>query len=560
MASRSVDSRAIENSPVLFEGGYADQPFVVRYPDGDWLCVATVSDKAEGDRSQRIVGTRSADRGASWSVPTRIEPDRERAASWGLPYLTSYGRVYVFYTFNTEGLPEVPTESGPSARVDTLGDCVYRFSDDKGETWSERHTVPVRAFEVDLANDFHGSVRYWWGVGKPTLIGGSVYIGATKVGKFGDPHLIFQMNTEGFVLRSSNLDLERDPHALRWETLPEGTQGIKVPAGVISEEHKVFGEGPHLYCTFRTHVGFVAQGRSTDGGLAWSTDSARYAANGQPLKNPRAATFAWNCGDGKYLLWFHNNSHTTTGQAFRNPAWLAAGREEGGVVRWSQPEIALYSEDEARGISYPDLILDGGQYFLTETNKTTARTHRLSEAVLDGLWNQGTVAELPDARMELAASAPAAHANPFSSRSGYSIEMWLGADALASGSRLWEQRGLRVSVATGGRLFIALDGRFDWLSDQIELSPDSDLAHVVIIVDLRARVLMVLADGVLQDGGPERPQGWGRIPAHANESLPEGIPLVPAATRRGGTWRAYDRPLRVSEAISSFLAGPGTGG
>jgi hypothetical protein len=557
----NVDARSIERGWVLFQGGYADQPYVVTYPDGEWLSVITVSDEGEGDSSQRIVSMRSTDQGATWSLPDRLESDTTRAASWGLPFLTSYGRVYVFYTFNSQGLTEVPTDSGPTSRVDTLGDFVFRFSDDRGHTWSERFIVPVRQFDVDLANDFHGDVRYWWGVGKPTLIDGSVYIGATKVGKFGDPQLIFQMHSEGFIVRSSNLDIQRDPLELHWETLPEGTKGIKVPDGVVSEEHKVFGEGPSLFCTFRTQAGFVAQGTSMDGGLTWSTDYARYRANERPLKNPRAATFTWNCGGGRYLLWFHNNSHITTGQSFRNPVWIAAGREEGGVVRWSQPEIALYSVEHDRGISYPDLIIDRGRYFLTETNKSIARIHALPEAILLGLWAQATIGEVPTEAMSLellATDATPVVSSPFTTAgAGYSIELWLGKDALQQGRTLWQQAQVGVFGGEGNRLRILLGGTFEWVSDPIEFESDEAAAHVVIIVDVPARALLIVANGTLQDGGDGLLQGWGRMPVDFNDEAPHGAPTIASATEgRIGVWRAYDRPIRVSEAISSFLVGP----
>jgi hypothetical protein len=72
-----------------------------------------------------------------------------------------------------------------------------------------------------------------------------------------------------------------------------------------------------------------------------------------------------------------------------NPYGLAAGREEGGEVRFSQPEIAVYeaglpgaggpADWPAMGMGYPDLLEGaGGAIFMTQTNKTHARLHELS--------------------------------------------------------------------------------------------------------------------------------------------------------------------------------------
>ena len=57
-------------------------------------------------------------------------------------------------------------------------------------------------------------------------------------------------------------------------------------------------------------------------------------------------------------------------------------------------------------MSYPDLVEDGGKYFLTETQKDIARVHEIDTALLEGLWNQsesksvakdGLILELPRA-------------------------------------------------------------------------------------------------------------------------------------------------------------------
>ena len=53
------------------------------------------------------------------------------------------------------------------------------------------------------------------------------------------------------------------------------------------------------------------------------------------------------------MLYYNNRA------AARNPYWLSAGIEVGGVVLWSQPEVAIYDRDVHGGTSgggYPDFV------------------------------------------------------------------------------------------------------------------------------------------------------------------------------------------------------------
>ena len=115
----------------------------------------------------------------------------------------------------------------------------------------------------------------------------------------------------------------------------------------------------------------------------------RYA-DGRVLKHPRAANFAWKCSNGKYLYWFHN--HGGNWYEDRNPVWLCGGvevdGEEGRVIQWSQPEIVLYDDDSYVRMSYPDLVEDGGDIYLLETQKDVARVHKIDPSLLNGLWGQ----------------------------------------------------------------------------------------------------------------------------------------------------------------------------
>ena len=201
-----------------------------------------------------------------------------------------------------------------------------------------------------------------------------------KVGAMGEG---FFAQSEGAILKSTNILSERDPVKIIFETLPDGEIGLRTPAGGgrVAEEHSLslLSDGT-IFCVYRTIDGWPTVAYSSDGGNQWTAPAyMTYQPDGQqPVKNPRAANFAWNCSNGLFLYWFHNHGGRFIGQmgAFqksgrspfddRNPAWLMAGREvdtpDGKRIEWSQPEILLYDDDPHIRMSYPDLVEENGKF------------------------------------------------------------------------------------------------------------------------------------------------------------------------------------------------------
>jgi len=372
--------------------GYCDQPYVVTLADGTWLCTMTTGTGHEGQTGQHIVSCRSRDRGKTWSALVDIEPADGPEASWVMPYLTGYGRIYVFYTYNAQNMREVIASTEyAKKRVDTLGEYAIKYSDDGGLTWSQtRWFIPVRETAIDRHNPYQGKVRFFWGVGKPIRHRGAMVLGFSKVGKFG---LSFLETSESWFLRCANIETQRDPTKLAWQTLPEGDHGLKSPTGPIAEEvNPVSLSDGSLFCTYRTVAGHPCHAYSRDDGGSW-TESAfmTYRPGGTLINHPRAANFVRKLNEGpwagRYIYRFHNHG----GKDFqgRNPAYLLGGLEkdspEGKVIHWGKPVAVLYSKDKAVRISYPDFIWDDGLY-ITETQKKTARVHRIPDRLLQSLW------------------------------------------------------------------------------------------------------------------------------------------------------------------------------
>ncbi|MBP7049936.1 MAG: exo-alpha-sialidase [Phycisphaerae bacterium] len=573
---------------------YADQPYVVKTDDGAWLCVLTTGPGREGGRGQHVVSLRSTDGGRTWSKPVDIEPTDGPEASYAVLLKVPSGRVYAFYNHNTDGLWQVkadlpPYRAGRCTRVDTLGYFVFKYSDDHGRTWSQkRQPIPVRAFQIDRENPYGGEVRFFWNVGKPFTHDGSAYVPLHKVGRFGYG---FIGRSEGVVLKSPNLLTEDDPKKVSWETLPDGDIGLRSPAGggPIAEEQSfaVLSDGS-FYCVYRTTDGHPACSYSRDGGHTWSEPQYARYADGRPIKHPRAANLVWKCRNGKYLYWFHNHGGRTFDD--RNPAWLCGGVEadspEGKIIRWSQPEIVLYDDDPYIRMSYPDLVEDANEFFLTETQKDIARVHPVQRDLLEGLWAQfenrsvvtkDLILDLPHEGRPLQSKIRAPRPPAFLGRDanrtdqgskdllgGFAIDLWVTFESVSPGDVLLDSRteggrGLCLQTTDHGTVEIVMnDGSTEnrWDCDRCLLQTGR-LHHIVVNVDGGPKIITFVVDGRLCDGGESRQFGWGRFSPNLRDVYGNDMLLIaPRLTGSIHRLRMYSRYLRTSEAIANYRAGP----
>lgn len=600
----AIDSRHITTGLNIPSEGYADQPYIVKTDDGAWLCAITTGAGHEGAGGQHVICMRSTDRGRTWESPVDIEPSDGPEASYVVLLKTPYGRIYALYNHNTDNVREVKREDkGVYARVDSLGHYVFKYSDDHGRTWSDRRfDIPVREFECDRNNAYGGSLRFFWNVGRPLIVGDTALMTLHKVGAMGEG---FFAQSEGAILKSANILSERDPEKILFETLPDGDIGLRTPAGggrVAEEQSLSLLSDGTLFCVYRTIDGWPTVAYSSDGGHHWTPPAyMTYQPDGsQRVKNPRAANFAWNCSNGKFLYWFHNHGGRFIGQMGatqksgrspyddRNPAWLMAGREVdtpvGKRIEWSQPEMVLYDDDPYIRMSYPDLVEEEGKFYLTETQKNVARLHEIDAPLVDGLFQQwdnrsiaksGLLLELPAGNAydkQLPATVAMPKLPSFNTRdtqradygtkelrAGFSLDIWLQLESLAAGqvlldSRDASQHGIALTTTDKGTLRITLnDGRQEasWETDQSALVAGKP-QHVVVTVDGGPKIIMFVVNGVLCDGGDERQFGWGRYSPTLRTPSDAAEMKLDRAVK---SLRIYSRALRTSEAVGNFQAG-----
>lgn len=596
------DPRHITNGWNIPSEGYADQPYIVKTDDGAWLCVMTTGVGVEGAGGQHVVSMRSTDKGKTWTDIVPIEPADGPEASYAVLLKIPSGRIYAFYNHNTDRVTEVKREDkGVYKRVDSLGHYVFKFSDDGGRSWSpKRYDVAIREFECDRNNVYGGKLRFFWNVGRPLILGDAAIMVLHKVGAMGPG---FFAQSEGAFFKSKNILDEPDPDKISFETLPDGDIGLRTPpgGGRVAEEQSIakLSDGS-LYCVYRTVDGWPTCAYSRDGGHHWTTPAYKtYSPGGRRVKHPRAANFVWNCSNGKFLYWFHNHGgqiiakmaadfRGTTGNPYddRNPAWLMAGHEidtaAGKMIEWSQPEILLYDDDPYVRMSYPDLVEDGGEFFITETQKNIGRVHQIPRALVDGLFNQwesatvstnGLVLDLP-AEKPMPSKTMMPKLPPFNMRdvkrpehgckdlrAGFSFDMWMVLDSTKAGQPILDNRdqagkGILVTSRSDGSLGIVMnDGRSEssWRSDR-GMIQGGKRHHVNVTVDGGPKIITFVIDGVLGDGGDERQFGWGRFSPNLRTPSGSDTLRIHQGVR---SLRVYNRAIRVSEAVANFRAGAG---
>jgi len=230
-------------------------------------------------------------------------------------------------------------------------------------------------------------------------------------------------------------------------------------------------------------------------------------------------------------------------------------------------------------MSYPDLVEEGGEFFLTETQKEIARVHPVDRSLVEGTWGQfdaprpvdaGVVLDLADPLPREAAmpSLPAftrrSPTSPYGTqhlRGGISMSMWLKpadtqTESTLLNARSADGRGLRLRATGQGSVEILLsDGRTEsrWHSDPGMLQAGQP-HHVAAIVDAGPRVITFVVDGRLCDGGERRQFGWGRFNPHLQHV--NGSDRVTLGDRLESV-RMYDRYLRTSEAVALYRLGRG---
>jgi Concanavalin A-like lectin/glucanases superfamily/BNR repeat-like domain len=558
-AQDTNDWRYIKNAiGQIPDENYCDQPYVVIAQNNTWVCVLTTGPGTESQKGQHIVASISSDKGVSWSPLIDIEPSDAPPSSWAIPYVTAFGRIYVFYDYNGDN---ITTLNGEPLRHNTeLGWYCFKYSDDNGRSWSERHRLPMKKTTVDFINPWNGEVQLFWGVSKPITVENSMYFGFTKLA------IHPQDMGQGWFYKSDNINSERDPGKLNWEQLPDGDEGLfDTSLGITQEEHNIVSlSNNDLYCIFRTTEGYPADSYSRDGGHTWSVPQFARDSDGRVIKTPRACPRLFKCKNGNYLLWYHNNNMTGY-DGFRNPAWILGGIENNGLIEWSQPEILLYGDVGKDKLSYPDLIEEEGNFWITETQKEIASVHYIDPELLGGLWNQGLekyiarkglILEMKNIKKKQKVMLTGL---PDLSDNSFSIELLLNIKELIPGQIILDNTspagdGVKIYVTPKRTFEISLfdkGKKSTWDTDPGMITVGRQ--HVVFVIDGHANLITTIVNGKLCDGGRYRVTGWNWFDNEINNVNSSGnVTFLSDFKGEIEVVRIYSRYLTTSEAVSNW--------
>ncbi len=559
------DWRDAKNGVPIYTSGYIDQPYVVVLKDRSWLVVFTTGEGAEGTGGQHIVASLSKDQGKTWSVPVRIEEPGAESKSWAMPYLTDFGRVYVFYDYNGDKIHSLGDKK--NIREDMLGWYCYKYSDDNGKTWSKRYRLPVRITDVDKHNDWNGKVQILWGIGKPIDLDNGMMFAFTKIG------IYMLEDNEGWFFRCKNINQEKNPDNLIWENLPNGEKGLKnVDLGGVNEEQNIvqLSDG-NVYCMHRTISGFPAESYSYDRGDTWTLPQIPRYYDGRKIKHPRACPRIWKCENGKYIFWHHFNG--TWDFMNRNPAWVSGGIEKDGKIIWSQPEILIYEEDPAIRMSYPDLVEQDGRYWVTETNKEHGRCHEIPAAFFNTLWSQFDINEVCKKGLILSAGekevipgkeiqVPSFKQTEYAQ--GFTIDIVASICDLRPGQEILsvrDQSGKTIQITTEDFGAIGMkvsDGQnvYKFVSDAGIIKAFGDNS-VSISLDNNSRIVQFVINGIVNDGDNYRQFGWSRFNGNIDQFGPAVMKtgsLITGQLRPRSAVklvRIYNHPLLNTEIIGN---------
>ena len=329
-----------------------------------------------------------------------------------------------------------------------------------------------------------------------------------------------------------------------------------------------------------------------------ATPTVGVGTPGYGLKNPRGPITPKRMGNGQYLMLFYNDDGSSGifPAESRNPYWLTCGVEvEGHGILWSQPEVALYDRynhgKEAGG--YPDFIesAETGAIYITETQKTTARIHKIDESLLGALFGQHNASALASHPVAIfGPKSPSVPAPAFASiyqwthaGQGFSISLVLAGHGAARpaeavlDARNADGAGVAVLVGAGGSIELHLqDATVASLNGVYRTDPLCTAAlaapgdHFVgLVVDAGPMIVSFVVDGLLCDGGHSpKAAGWSWL--EPIRSLQGATTMAVGRCQPGphcadyaGTvvaGRVYERALYTSDLVGDYrgmIAGEG---
>ncbi|MDD6882466.1 MAG: sialidase family protein [Eubacteriales bacterium] len=567
--NNSEDFRNVKQGRAIpSENGYCDQASLVAMRSGAWVCSITNGVGLEGAAGEYVSILRSTDQGKTWTQPVHLE-DGPWESAYSALVVADNNRLFCLYNCN---VCHLSAEEAGFRRMDFGDAFCFRYSDDEGVHWSERYEIPIRDFAIDRSPEGHlpdgRKYRFFWNVSRPFFHGDTLYCALAKVAF---AQWMSKKGACGSVERNEIVllrarDLATNPNAT-WETLPEGEVGIRPPKGggnVAEEPFFVRLSDGTLYCVGRTGDGYPVAALSHDGGMHFAPSFYPCHSDGRRIRHPRACAPIWKLGNGRYLHWFCNIRQA--GYGFRNPVWACPAWEvfeEGGcTLAFGEPELLFYHRSEKFNITYPDLLVTDGRYYVTESQKQRICLHEIPAAFIDAmfeapaldrtaLWRgEGAIAPVVLAEQDM--DAP----EDWRRIKTKGITLLLRVEPVAPGvvllhARDGNQGGIELRVTAEGMLeaIVANKNASVLLEGSMNLA-DGCAHEIALVLDRQALICWFVVDGHMDCGGERFDCGWRWIPEQLDSIGGCASPKV----WKDVTWiELYDIPL-MNVCIGAYFA------
>lgn len=333
---------------------------VYQAPLSDELITIWTQSSCEGRGDNHLVIARSPD-GRTWSDPVRIAgtspAGSEKQASWGFLVVSDAGRIYCFYTRETDRFDNSRQGCG------TMG-CLT--SDDNGHSWVPHEDIPMPRNRFDHPDP--EVPKNWIVWQKPIrdshgrwLAG---YTQCTSKDVYPFPEGWWTIDSRSAFMRFENIDAGPAPRDLVISWLPGNCEGLEVPhrdypdMSTAQEPSIVLLPDGRLFTAMRTMEGHIWYSVSEDDGGTWRVPEVlRRCDGGAPLRHPLSCCPIYPAGEGIYMLLFHDNEGTVGEHSqfsrdwrvnhlnfIRNPMFACVGRytpDARQPIRFSDPELFL---------------------------------------------------------------------------------------------------------------------------------------------------------------------------------------------------------------------------
>lgn len=339
---------------------------VFEAPQSEELLALWTQSSVEGRGDNHLVLARSSD-AVNWSEPKYLVGAEYGKgglqASWGFPIVTGKGRMYIFYTKETE-------TSDNSRQLSGAMGCIW--SDDNGLSWSSPEEIDMPRSAYD-----NPDVKYpknWIVWQKPIKDKEDIWIAGytlwTSYAVVKSEKNWVNADSRCYFMRFLNLENNPLPKEIEIEWLPENDKGLEVQnpvyphMSVAQEPAVVLLPDGRLFAVMRNMTGYIYYSASSDNGKSWTTPAMlKYSDTGEGIKHPMSPCPLYKLKDGKFILIFHNNDgkrfdydqaekdwDINVANVVRNPAFYAVGEFKADAeqpVWFSEPIEILNTGDVA---------------------------------------------------------------------------------------------------------------------------------------------------------------------------------------------------------------------